>query len=135
MGKLPFLESAAQLDIAGGCFEQLSSLYTARELTGELASRLEGYSFDPGELDEIEGRLDELYRLSTNMAQRWRMLLPAAKRRRMESMEHSTERLEELEQQKQKLYREAKTGGRTDADPRSGVRPIEQSRSRRNWTF
>ena len=84
--------------------------YTARELTGELASRLEGYSFDPGELDEIEGRLDELYRLKHKYGPTVADVIACGEKARqeLESMEHSTERLEELEQQKQKLYREAR---------------------------
>ena len=106
------LESAAQMDESlADVSEQLSSLYyTARELTGELASRLEGYSFDPGELDEIESRLDELYRLKHKYGPTVADVIACGEKARqeLESMEHSTERLEELEQQKQKLYREAR---------------------------
>ena len=101
------LESAAQLDESlADVSEQLSSLYyTARELTGELASRLEGYSFDAGELDEIEGRLDELYRLKHKYGPTVADVIACGEKARqeLESMEHSTERLEELEQQKGRI--------------------------------
>ena len=37
--------------------------YGARELATDLADRLDGYDFDPGELDQIEERLDQIYRM------------------------------------------------------------------------
>ena len=41
--------------------ERLSDLYYgARELATDLADRLDGYDFDPGELDQIEERLDQM---------------------------------------------------------------------------
>ena len=44
--------------------ERLSDLYYgARELATDLADRLDGYDFDPGELDQIEERLDQIYRM------------------------------------------------------------------------
>ena len=44
--------------------EQLNELYyNARDLATELADRLDAYGFDPGELDQIESRLDVIYRI------------------------------------------------------------------------
>ena len=44
--------------------ERLSDLYYgARELATDLVDRLDGYDFDPGELDQIEERLDQIYRM------------------------------------------------------------------------
>ena len=59
------LEGAAELDeTLRPASEKLAELYyTAREMATDLADRLEGYGLDPQELDRVEQRLDELYRL------------------------------------------------------------------------
>ena len=52
--------TAAWADSAG---QLLDLYYTAKDLSADLASRLEDYESNDGELDEIEQRLDLIYKL------------------------------------------------------------------------
>ena len=106
------LTASAQLDDTLTEFsEKLNDLYyTARELTVDLADRLDQYSFDPGELDQIELRLDAIYRVK----QRFNADIDELLARRdkdaaeLENFQSSGQRIEELGRQKQELYRRAK---------------------------
>ena len=59
------IDAAAQLDsgLADSAGQLLDLYYTAKDLSAELASRLEDYESNDGELNEIEQRLDLLYKL------------------------------------------------------------------------
>ena len=91
--------------------EKLNELYyAARELAGDLADRLDGYSFDPGELDAIEARLDELYRVRQRFGAGPEELLALRDKdaAELEGFQSSAQRIEEFGRQKQELYRRAK---------------------------
>ena len=59
------IDMAAQLDsgLADSAGQLLDLYYTLKDLSGELASRLEDYESNDGELDEIEQRLDLIYKI------------------------------------------------------------------------
>ncbi|HJB20606.1 MAG TPA: DNA repair protein RecN [Candidatus Fournierella merdavium] len=106
------LEGAAQLDetLQSAC-EKLNDLYyTARELATDLADRLEGYGMDPAELDRVETRLDEIYRLKQKYGGTVEKVLEhgQAAREELEGIEQSDETLAKLNAEKQALYRQAK---------------------------
>ena len=106
------LEGAAQLDesLQNAC-ERLNDLYyTARELATDLADRLESYGMDPAELDRVETRLDEIYRLKQKYGGSVEKVLEhgQAAREELESIEQSDETLAKLNSEKQALYRQAK---------------------------
>ncbi len=106
------LERAAQLDSSLlAASERLNELYyAARELASDFSDQMEQYDFDPGELDQIEERLDLIYRLK----QKYGEDIPAILRfgedakAELEKIEFSGERLAELEQQKKQLFGQAR---------------------------
>ena len=107
------LEQAAMLDESlQPLQERLADLYyNARELAVDLASRLDDYGFDPAELDQLEQRLDIIYRLKNKYgADSVEELLQLAEKSReeLEHIERADETLEQLNKQKQALYQEAK---------------------------
>ena len=77
------IDMAAQLDsgLADSAGQLLDLYYTLKDLSGELASRLEDYESNDGELDEIEQRLGPDLQAQTEIrATRWRMCWPLEKR-------------------------------------------------------
>ena len=64
-GAVDGLQNSARLDESlVAMSERLNELYySARDLATDLADRLDAYGFDAGELDQIESRLDTIYRI------------------------------------------------------------------------
>lgn len=106
------LTASAQLDESlSSMAERLNDLYySARELAVDLADRLDQYSFDPGELDQVETRLDTLYRVKQRFGADVETLLARrdAAAAEFENFQSSEKRIEELGAQKQALYAKAK---------------------------
>lgn len=107
------LEHASVLDeTLQPIHEKLADLYyTARELAVDLAGRFDEYGFDTAELDQLEARLDLIYRLKQkyNCTTVDDLLAFAEKaREELEHIERADETLEQLNRQKQELYQEAK---------------------------
>ena len=99
--------------------ERLDELYySARDLTTELADRLDSYSFDGGELDQIEARLDLIYRLKRKYGGEVADLLARrdAAAAELENYQSSAQRIEELNRRKQELFPSGAAGCGT-ADP------------------
>ena len=96
--------------------ERLNDLYyTARDLTTELADRLDSYTFDGNELDQIESRLDLIYRLKRKYGGEVSDLLARrdAAAAELENYQSSAQRIEELNQRKQQLFRQARQAAET----------------------
>ena len=106
------LANSARLDESlAPLSERLNELYYgARELATDLADRLDGYDFDPGELDQIEGRLDQIYRIKQRYGASVEELLARRDKaaEELESYQSAGKRIAELTQRKQELYRSAK---------------------------
>lgn len=106
------LEDAARLDetLQSACERANDLYYSARELAADLADRLEGYGLDPAELDHVEARLDEIYRLKQKYGGSVESVLTHGRQAReeLESIERSDETLARLNAEKQALYRQAK---------------------------
>ena len=95
----------------GALCDKLSEMYyTARESASEIASQIESSEFDPGELDEIEDRLDLIYRLKQKYGADEQEILDycAAAKQELSGIESSEERLEALYEQQASLYEFAK---------------------------
>lgn len=91
--------------------DQLQELYyTARDLSTELADRLDEYSFDPGELDQIETRLDTIYRIKQRFGMDVEELLARRDRdaEELETIQTASQRIQELDAKKRNLYAQAK---------------------------
>ena len=106
------LEQAAAFDESlRPASERLNELYyAARELSSDLADQMEQYDFDPNELDQIEERLDLIYRLKHKYGGEIEDILQLRENAEaeLEQMEASSERLEQLEQQKHELFQQAR---------------------------
>lgn len=121
-------EQAGAADLLGGAVEGMQSAarqdetlapladrlqelyYSARELATDLADRLDAYDFDPAELDQIENRLDTIYRLKQKFGMDVEDLLARREQAaaELETFQSSGQKIAELKAQMQTLYAAAK---------------------------
>ena len=106
------LQNSARLDDSlSAMSERLNELYyTARDLATDLADRLDAYGFDAGELDQIESRLDTIYRIKQKFGMEVDELLARRETAaaELESFQSSGQKIAELKAQMQTLYAAAK---------------------------
>ena len=102
------IDAAAQLD--GGLSESAGQLldlyYTAKDLSADLASRLEDYESNDGELNEIEQRLDLIYKLKRKYGDTVEDVLAFGEKAReeLDRIQFSQEHHERLQAEKLRLY-------------------------------
>ena len=111
-GAVDGLQNSARLDESlTAMSERLNDLYySARELATDLADRLDAYGFDAGELDQIETRLDTIYRIKQKFGMEVDELLARreAAAAELETFQSSGQKIAELKEQMQTLYAAAK---------------------------
>ena len=111
-GAVDGLQHSARLDeTLAPMSERLNDLYySARELATDLADRLDAYGFDTGELDQIESRLDTIYRIKQQFGMEVDELLARreAAAAELETFQSSGQKIAELKAQMQTLYAAAK---------------------------
>ena len=111
-GEVDGLQNSARLDeTLAPMSERLNDLYySARELATDLADRLDAYGFDTGELDQIESRLDTIYRIKQKFGMEVDELLARreAAAAELETFQSSGQKIAELKAQMQTLYAAAK---------------------------
>lgn len=111
-GAVDGLQNSARLDESlAAMSERLNDLYySARELATDLADRLDAYGFDAGELDQIETRLDTIYRIKQKFGMEVDELLARreAAAAELETFQSSGQKIAELKAQMQTLYAAAK---------------------------
>ena len=111
-GAVDGLQNSARLDESlTAMSERLNDLYySARELATDLADRLDAYGFDAGELDQIETRLDTIYRIKQKFGMEVDELLARreAAAAELETFQSSAQKIAELKAQMQTLYAAAK---------------------------
>lgn len=111
-GAVEGMQNAARQDeTLSALADRLQELYyTARELATDLADRLDAYDFDPAELDQIESRLDTIYRLKQKFGMDVEELLARRNQAEaeLETFASSGEKIAELKAQMQTLYAKAK---------------------------
>lgn len=111
-GAVDGLQNSARLDeTLAPMSERLNDLYySARELATDLADRLDAYGFDTGELDQIESRLDTIYRIKQQFGMEVDELLARreAAAAELETIQSSGQKIAELKAQMQTLYAAAK---------------------------
>ena len=111
-GAVDGLQNSARLDESlAAMSERLNELYySARDFATDLADRLDAYGFDAGELDQIESRLDTIYRIKQKFGMEVEELL--ARRdtaaAELENFQSSGQRIAELKARMQTLYAAAK---------------------------
>lgn len=111
-GAVEGMQSAARQDeTLSSMADRLQELYySARELATDLADRLDAYDFDPAELDQIESRLDTIYRLKQKFGMELEELLARREQAaaELENFQSSGQKIAELKAQMQSLYATAK---------------------------
>ena len=111
-GAVDGLQNSARLDESlTAMSERLNDLYySARELATDLADRLDAYGFDAGELDQIETRLDTIYRIKQKFGMEVDELLARreAAAAELETFQSAGQKIAELKAQMQTLYAAAK---------------------------
>ena len=102
------IDAAAQLDsgLADSAGQLLDLYYTAKDLSADLASRLEDYESNDGELDEIEQRLDLIYKLKRKYGDTVEDVLAFGEKAReeLERIQFSQEHHDRLQAEKMRLY-------------------------------
>ena len=111
-GAVDGLQNSTRLDeTLSPLSERLNDLYySARELATDLADRLDAYGFDAGELDQIESRLDTIYRIKQKFGMEVDELLARRETAaaELETFQSSGQKIAELKAQMQTLYADAK---------------------------
>lgn len=111
-GAVDSLQNGARLDeTLAPLAERLQDLYySARELATDLADRLDAYDFDAGELDQIENRLDTIYRIKQKFGMEVEELLARREEAaaELENFQSSGQKIAELKAEMQTLYAKAK---------------------------
>ena len=119
-GAVDGLQNSARLDESlTAMSERLNDLYySARELATDLADRLDAYGFDAGELDQIETRLDTIYRIKQKFGMEVDELLARreAAAAELETFQSSGQKIAELKAQMQTLYAAAKEAASANAN-------------------
>ncbi len=102
------IDSAAQLDgeLSGNAGQLLDLYYTAKDVAADLIGRLDAYDSNDAELDEIEQRIDQIYRLKRKYGDTVEDILAFGERARqeLETIQSSQERAEHLQAEKHRLY-------------------------------
>lgn len=102
------VDAAAQLDgeLSAGAGQLLDLYYTAKDVAADLIGRLDAYDTNDAELDEIEQRIDLIYKLRRKYGDTVEDILAFGKRARkeLEMIQSSQERVEHLQKEQRRLY-------------------------------
>ena len=102
------VDAAAQLDpaLAEAAGQLMDLYYTAKDVAADLIGRLDAYDTNDAELDEIEQRLDLLYRLKRKYGNTVEDIIAFGKnaRRELENIQSSQQRHDELQAEQRRLY-------------------------------
>ena len=102
------VDAAAQLDgeLSSGAGQLLDLYYTAKDVAADLIGRLDAYDTNDAELDEIEQRIDLIYKLRRKYGDTVEDILAFGERARkeLEMIQSSQERGEHLQKEQRRLY-------------------------------
>lgn len=102
------VDAAAQLDgeLSAGAGQLLDLYYTAKDVAADLIGRLDAYDTNDAELDEIEQRIDLIYKLRRKYGDTIEDILAFGERARkeLEMIQSSQERVEHLQKEQRRLY-------------------------------
>ena len=102
------VDAAAQLDgeLSAGAGQLLDLYYTAKDVAADLIGRLDAYDTNDAELDEIEQRIDLIYKLRRKYGDTVEDILAFGERARkeLEMIQSSQERVEHLQKEQRSLY-------------------------------
>lgn len=102
------IDTAAQLDdaLAAASSQLLDLYYNARDVAADLIGRLDSYDTNDAELDEIEQRLDLIYKLKRKYGDTVEDVIEFGQnaREELERIQSSQERHDHLQAEKRRLY-------------------------------
>ena len=102
------IDTAAQLDdaLAAASSQLLDLYYNAKDVAADLIGRLDSYDTNDAELDEIEQRLDLIYKLKRKYGDTVEDVIAfgQAAREELERIQSSQERHDHLQAEKRRLY-------------------------------
>ena len=102
------MDAAAQLDdsLSDAAGQLMDLYYTAKDAAADLINRLDAYETNDAELDEIEQRLDLLYKLKRKYGDSVEDVIAFGQRAReeLERIQTSQERHDQLQAEKMRLY-------------------------------
>ena len=128
---------AAQLDEAlSGAAGQLTDLYyAAKDVAADLVGRLDAYETNDAELDEIEQRLDLLYKLKRKYGDTVEDVIAFGQKAReeLQNIQTSQERYDHLQAEKRRLYAQARE--KAEALTQTRLRAFEELNKRISGTL
>ena len=106
------VDAAAQLDpaLTAAAGQLLDLYYNAKDVAADLIGRLDAYDTNDAELDEVEQRLDLLYRLKRKYSSTVEDVIAFGQKAReeLDSIQHSQQRHDALQAEKLRLYAKAR---------------------------
>lgn len=106
------VDAAAQLDpaLTADAGQLLDLYYNAKDVAADLIGRLDAYDTNDAELDEVEQRLDLLYRLKRKYGSTVEDVIAFGQKAReeLDSIQHSQQRYDALQAEKLRLYAKAR---------------------------
>ena len=106
------VDSAAQLDpaLSAAAGQLLDLYYNAKDVAADLIGRLDAYDTNDAELDEVEQRLDLLYRLKRKYGSTVEDVIAFGQKAReeLDNIQHSQQRYDALQAEKLRLYAKAR---------------------------
>ena len=106
------VDAAAQLDpaLTAAARQLLDLYYNAKDVAADLIGRLDTYDTNDAELDEVEQRMDLLYRLKRKYGSTVEDVIAFGQKAReeLDNIQHSQQRYDALQAEKLRLYTKAR---------------------------
>ena len=131
------VDAAAQLDpaLAAAAGQLLDLYYNAKDVAADLIGRLDTYDTNDAELDEVEQRLDLLYRLKRKYGSTVEDVIAFGQKAReeLDNIQHSQQRYDALQAEKLRLY--AKAREKAEALTQTRLKAFEELNTRISGTL
>ncbi len=131
------VDAAAQLDpaLSAAAGQLLDLYYNAKDVAADLIGRLDAYDTNDAELDEVEQRLDLLYRLKRKYGSTVEDVIAFGQKAReeLDNIQHSQQRHDALQAEKLRLY--AKAREKSEALTQTRLKAFEELNTRISGTL
>ena len=131
------VDAAAQLDpaLTAAAGQLLDLYYNAKDVAADLIGRLDAYDTNDAELDEVEQRLDLLYRLKRKYGSTVEDVIAFGQKAReeLDNIQHSQQRHDVLQAEKLRLYTKARE--KAEALTQTRLKAFEELNTRISGTL
>ena len=131
------VDAAAQLDpaLTAAAGQLLDLYYNAKDVAADLIGRLDAYDTNDAELDEVEQRLDLLYRLKRKYGSTVEDVISFGQKAReeLDNIQYSQQRYDALQAKKLRLY--AKAREKAEALTQTRLKAFEELNTRISGTL